>query len=925
MAVRRFILLLLSSFVAWTLAASPVPFFRNFSPTDYQASSQNWALAQDSRGFVYVGNNSGLLRFNGSSWELFHPFGEEKEAIVRSLYADQEEERIYIGSYREFGYLEYDEYGKMVYTSLSQKQETPLNSSEEIWYITRIGRQVFFIYFSSYYVYDLDSGQVSREVGATSFFYMLDGKLHLSPSSGEVRAYDGQSSAYTSATPLKVPDKVVKVFPGKDGSQIAVSQSKGLYRLEKQGAKRADSLRDRWDIANRAIQCKDGTIVVGFLSGGVYAFGQDGSVLWHLSTDEGLLDNTVLALMEDDCGNIWCALDKGAAVIFNGGDQLLSLSEYHLGKISVSLKDGNKLFVGSNQGLSSFSIDEGRMQIKKLADYFPNSQLWSLDKHDSQVFIGENANEYCFRDGRLQSLSSAPGGSALKEFTLQDGSSMLIQGSFTFLYCYKKEAGEWRFSHTVNGFMRPVKQLEVDYLGNIWAEHMYEGIYKIVLSEDGRSLVSETPYFSSGYKVCKIGGRVFFYNKKGFWYYDDRENAMKPYEPLSGLVDNCRKVVPAGGKLYWMVTQNEAVLVSFWNEQIQVLDRVIFKNLGVSLTEQFESILTLSGQRFLFGIENGFLLHTSTPAEESEGKKLALLAITIYDHESSRSVPIASERVVLPNNSSLALSLCSSGFKHLYPDVRFRLDPFDYQPRMADPSLSVSYSHLPAGNYTFSAWLSDDPSVCVSLPVVVKPSFFASPTAYLIYVLLAFILGTVIYLLIQRKLRNQMERMEDEKEKELLTLRNEQLEASILLKSKELATYSLLESSRNRVFLRLKEQLSKIRYEKDGNLSKAEYDNLQSIIREGEFSESSWAHFYDNFDLIHKSFFRTLRHRHPDLTTNDLRICAYLRLNMSTKELADIMGVTPKGAEAAKYRLRKKLSLPSDLSISDYLAAVIPE
>ena len=77
MAVRRFILLLLSAFVAWTLAASPVPFFRNFSPADYQASSQNWALAQDSRGFVYVGNNSGLLRFNGSSWELFHPFGED--------------------------------------------------------------------------------------------------------------------------------------------------------------------------------------------------------------------------------------------------------------------------------------------------------------------------------------------------------------------------------------------------------------------------------------------------------------------------------------------------------------------------------------------------------------------------------------------------------------------------------------------------------------------------------------------------------------------------------------------------------------------------------------------------------------------------------------------------------------------------------
>ena len=280
--------------------------------------------------------------------------------------------------------------------------------------------------------------------------------------------------------------------------------------------------------------------------------------------------------------------------------------------------------------------------------------------------------------------------------------------------------------------------------------------------------------------------------------------------------------------------------------------------------------------------------------------------------------------MTLPNNSSLAISLYSSGIKYLSPDIRFCLDPFDYEAREADPSMTITYSRLPAGNYSFTAWLAEDPSVSTSLTVEVKPSFFASPAAYFLYGLLLLASGAFIYLLIQRKIRKQMERMEDEKEKELLTLRNEQLEASILLKSKELATYSFLESSRNRVFLRLKEELSRIRYEK-GILSKTDYEALQSIIREGEFSENSWAHFYDNFDLIHKSFFRTLRHRHPDLTTNDLRICAYLRLNMSTKELADIMGVTLKGAEAAKYRLRKKLSLPSDISISEYLSAVIPE
>ena len=130
MLFKKCILLLLSAYVAWVVSAAPVPFFRNFSPADYQATSQNWALAQDGRGFIYVGNNAGLLRFNGSSWELFHPFGEEKEAIIRSLYADPDTDRLYIGSYREFGYIEYDELGEMVYTSLYDKLETPPDGSE---------------------------------------------------------------------------------------------------------------------------------------------------------------------------------------------------------------------------------------------------------------------------------------------------------------------------------------------------------------------------------------------------------------------------------------------------------------------------------------------------------------------------------------------------------------------------------------------------------------------------------------------------------------------------------------------------------------------------------------------------------------------------------------------------------------------------
>ena len=159
-------------------------------------------------------------------------------------------------------------------------------------------------------------------------------------------------------------------------------------------------------------------------------------------------------------------------------------------------------------------------------------------------------------------------------------------------------------------------------------------------------------------------------------------------------------------------------------------------------------------------------------------------------------------------------------------------------------------------------------------------------------------------------------------ERDLMSIRNEQLEESVLLKSKELATYSLIEARRNNVLKHLSEELSRIYYSDRPGIHKKDYDRLMEIIRDGEFTEDNWNHFFTNFDLIHKSFFRSLKAMHGDLTPNDLRLCAYLRLNMSTKEIANIMGITVKGAEVAKYRLRKKLQVDSSMPLNVYLMSL---
>ena len=97
------------------------------------------------------------------------------------------------------------------------------------------------------------------------------------------------------------------------------------------------------------------------------------------------------------------------------------------------------------------------------------------------------------------------------------------------------------------------------------------------------------------------------------------------------------------------------------------------------------------------------------------------------------------------------------------------------------------------------------------------------------------------------------------------------------------------------------------------------YDKLIHILDENISSEDDWVVFQSNFDRIHENFFRNLKTNYPELTSNDLRFCAYLRLNLTTKDIAHLMNITPKGVEVGRYRIRKKIGIPSNKSLTEFM------
>jgi DNA-binding CsgD family transcriptional regulator len=91
------------------------------------------------------------------------------------------------------------------------------------------------------------------------------------------------------------------------------------------------------------------------------------------------------------------------------------------------------------------------------------------------------------------------------------------------------------------------------------------------------------------------------------------------------------------------------------------------------------------------------------------------------------------------------------------------------------------------------------------------------------------------------------------------------------------------------------------------------------LIGEIERNDESWNRFASHYDEINGNFMRNLRQAFPKLTVTDLKLCTYLELNLSSKEIAQLANISVRGVEIARYRLRRKLGLGTEVSLPEFL------
>jgi DNA-binding CsgD family transcriptional regulator len=262
---------------------------------------------------------------------------------------------------------------------------------------------------------------------------------------------------------------------------------------------------------------------------------------------------------------------------------------------------------------------------------------------------------------------------------------------------------------------------------------------------------------------------------------------------------------------------------------------------------------------------------------------------------------------------------------------QYRLVGYDRKWTEWSSKTSVTYLRLPHGDYSFEVRMLTETGFVTEaarFEFRIQPPWYLTPFAYLMYAGLAASFIGMIRLYFSRKrwksreqdLRREHEIVRQQKEKmesELVHLSNENLQNEIAHKSAQLANSTMAMVRKNEVLGDIKTELDAQKLELGVRMPTKYYNRLTRIIDQEMRNEQEWEAFEALYDQAHGDFFKRLKADYPALTPSDLRLCAYLRMNLSSKEIAPLLNITVRGVEERRYRLRKRMNLGSDENLTE--------
>ena len=921
-------------------ASGYYPVVKNYTKNEYKGSSKTWHITQSSCGNIWAANNSGILEFDGREWSIIEA---KNKTGMRSLLFDEDSDRLYFGAVNETGYLDFHDRRHINYVSLL---DTLSNSINDIWAIHKIKDTLYFR--ENNRVFSLCNGQV-REYGfpnKVSVSEVIDGSLYIFVNSiGVLRqGADGEFERVPGTEGLgrlnicaikKISDDTIEI----------VSATSGLYHLTNGVlTKKTSPLGDSLEKAI-AYCCavSENYRAYGTVNNGVYILDTlDDSVI-HLNTTSGLQNNTVLSLFFDKQKNLWLGLDKGIDLIeLNSAEYRLFAANDLIGAGYTSEVFDDKLWLGTNQGLYYCPFHGSAKEVKDSAiKAFPElkGQMWQLLAYDGVMFAcADRGLGIISADGKFDFIRM---NGVWKVIPLETQPGRMLGCSYDRLFLLKKSAGRWKFDKWIEGFNESSKVFEEDKDGSIWFSHWIKGLYNLqidygtgeVLKEKFLSREHNFPQDWSNTPI-KLDGNIIFQTADGFYSFDKSLNKAVPIDSLNTLFSSR----PIGMGIYklknsdYFFSSSSIQALYYKSSENYVMDSLSLSSLVSRRITGFEDLREFDEGVLMLNTEDGFSIIMEDLIKDKSNlsynnlyiKEIAVAKPTgdsvIFE---SRNLEAQKTKVVVPfKDNSLKFKVALPTFDS-EDKVRFsyKLKGYDsgWSPFQEDEH--KEYTRISPGEFTFQVRASVPNStemITAEIPVkILKPWYLKG---WIIICYITAFLFALIALCFYLKKRIEASVNKRQKEKENIEKEN-RMRNELKMKADELASSTMNLIRKNEILQKIDAELQKAsdNLVEDRNKSLRIISKIRSDIKENISHDNSWNRFEKNFDLVYVDFLKKLEDAHPGLSTTDKKLCAYLKMGLSSKEIAPLLNITVRSVEMNRYRVRKKLGLGREDNLMDYL------
>lgn len=907
-----------------------LPPIQNYTTADYHAENQNWAFSQSTSKKVYAANNKGLLEFNGARWKLYPT---PNETVIRSVLAIQD--TIYTGSYMEYGYWVRDTYGDLIYESLT-KNDTTFIEDEQIWNIAQINSYVLFQSLNRIHIYDLKSKTfriVASDKGIIKMYKVKDDIYYQKGDFGLFQLINGEEVEVKAASKLQ-DIRIINLFK-VDNELIAITEGHGFLNFSAEEISTWNNITHNAlenTIIYSAAQLHNGDFILGSISHGILVLNEKGKIIYSISQSTGLGDNTVLAIFEDADYNVWLGLDNGIDCInLTSPIRIYYDEEGVLGTIYSSIVYENSLYLGTNQGLFVRPLEaKGKLEL------IPNTQgqVWTLQEINGVLFCGHNNGTFIVKDASAKRISAELGTWLLKEIPNQP--NLLIQGNYNGLNVLEYKNRTYTFRNKIEGFDISSRYFSFVNPQHVLVSHEYKGVFHVLLDEEYKSATQfyedTTTVKASKSSLIKHQGEILYAYNKGVFKYDvDAERFTRDsiYSTLfnENNYTSGKLVSEKSTNTLWAFSQDN---LSYANSgtlsRIPVFDKIeLPSNLRNDLTG-FENINHINNDTFLLGTSSGYLLiDTSRDYDKAVEIQLDEVNTSGINVETKR-FPLNETPTFENKRNSVSFSYHVADYeKYLNTQYQYKLDGLNNIWSQWSTNTMQSFDNLSFGDYEFSVRgkvgdvLTENEE---TFSFTIKRPWYAS-NAMLLFYLAVFVVSLILIDgLYKRRRRRALLKsqqklaiIELENKEQLMSFENENLQKDIQMKNKELAISTMSLIKKNEFLNEIKSEL--IKAEKSKNIAA-----VVKIIDKNINNTDDWKFFQEAFDNADKDFLKKIKSQHPSLTSNDLKLCAYLRLNLSSKEIAPLLNISPRSVEVKRYRLRKKMNLKREDSLTDYILSL---